>query len=80
MLNKKVYIMYGLLLVGCGPLTSADKSKIIKTNLDASRAGCLVYQADKTIERDSAIDEYCDKLIGTCPKLSIKDEVRSVSP
>lgn len=77
-LRIKAYIMYGLLLLACGPLTPDDKMRLIKGNIDGSRAGCLIYGVDKTITRNDKVDMYCQRLNAECPKLDVKTEVRSV--
>jgi hypothetical protein len=67
-----------LLCLACSPLTSEEKGKLLKTSIDASRAGCLILMSDKTIPRDEKIEEYCTIALNGCPKLTIKNEVRKV--
>jgi hypothetical protein len=67
-----------LLTAACATPTAQEKGKLIKGSIDVSRAGCLALLADPTIPREQSTVEHCTILLNGCPKLSIKEEVRSV--
>jgi len=76
---KTVTLFLALLLTAaCATPTAQEKGKFIKGAIDMSRVGCLVLLADPTIPRDKETLERCMFLLYGCPKLTIKQEVRSV--
>jgi len=67
-----------IVTLACGKLTPADKGRLLKSSIDASKTGCLVMLVDPTIPREESTLEYCSVILKGCPKLEIKNEVRSV--